>query len=245
MLDIVIPVYNECENIIALIESFKLHVKTPSRILICYDHDTDTTLPVLAGVDFFPHKLMLVKNEGTGVHGAIVTGLYQGGSPFILVMPADDNFNSRRIDAMVSLMQEGNDIVTPCRFMPGGCFVGCSLMKRVLTVTAAWIFRYVAFVPTRDATNGFRMFSQCVLNAVEIESKVGFAFSLEILVKAHRKGFKIAEYPVSWHERKFGKSRFRTLKWVPQYLVWLQYALATTYLGLKVKETDGIEKGIF
>ena len=229
MLDIVIPVYNEGENIVSLIKSFKTELKTESKILICFDHDSDNTLPVIAALDFYPHTLILVKNEGKGVHGAITTGLKKSTAPIILVMPADDNYNAGKLDAMVSMILQGKDIVTPCRFMPGGCFVGCSLTKRVLTVTAEWLFKYVALVPTRDATNGFRMFSS-------IESKVGFAFSIEILVKAHRLGFSIAEYPVSWYEREYGKSRFRTLNWMPQYLVWLRYALATTYLGLKTKQ---------
>jgi dolichol-phosphate mannosyltransferase len=236
MLDIVIPVYNEGDNIVSLIESLKNELKTDSKILICYDYDNDNTLPVLAALDFSPHILVLVKNEGKGVHGAITTGLKKSTAPIILVMPADDNYNAGKIDSMVSLILLGNDVVTPCRFMPGGCFVGCSLSKRILTITAEFLFKYIAFVPTRDATNGFRMFSRKVIQSIEIESKVGFAFSIEILVKAHRKGFSIAEYPVSWYEREFGKSRFRTLNWMPQYLIWLWYALATTYLGLKTKQ---------
>ena len=72
-LDVVIPVYNEGENILALLDSLRAHVKTPLRVLICFDRDNDTTLPLVAG---YPKsgmlELMLVKNEGKGVHGAII-----------------------------------------------------------------------------------------------------------------------------------------------------------------------------
>jgi len=94
---------------------------------------------------------------------------------------------------------------------------------------AAWTLYYIARLPTRDATNGFRFFSRKVIEDFEIESKVGFAFSLELLVKAHRHGYRIVEYPVHWYERKAGKSRFSTLNWIPQYLIWLRYAFSTTY----------------
>jgi hypothetical protein len=69
-----------------------------------------------------------------------------------------------------------------------------------------------------------------VLDEIPIESKVGFAYSIELLVKAHRLRWPIAEVPVSWFERKAGKSRFRTLGWLPQYSRWVFYALATTFL---------------
>jgi dolichol-phosphate mannosyltransferase len=50
------------------------------------------------------------------------------------------------------------------------------------------------------------------------------------LVKAHRLGWRIAEVPVRWFERRHGASRFRVLKWLPAYLRWYGYAFATTFL---------------
>ena len=65
---------------------------------------------------------------------------------------------------------------------------------------------------------------------IPIESTSGFAYSIELLVKCHRLGWKVGEVPVSWYERKAGQSRFRVLRWLPQYLRWFFYAFATTYL---------------
>jgi len=230
LLDIVMPVYNEGKNIRAVVESLIHSVKTPFRLMICYDFDSDNTLPVVSSLDMGgTHCLELVKNKGHGVHGAVLTGLRHSEAPYILVMPADDDYNAPCVDAMVKLMGEGNQIVAPCRFMPGGVFEGCPLLKAIITRMAAWMLYYIARLPTRDATNGFRIFSRKVIEDFEIESEVGFAFSLELLVKAHRHGYRITEYPVHWYERKAGKSRFSTLNWIPQYLVWLHYALSTTY----------------
>jgi hypothetical protein len=58
----------------------------------------------------------------------------------------------------------------------------------------------------------------------------GFCYSIELLVKAHRLGWKIGEVPVQWFERRHGESRFRVLEWLPAYLRWYGYAFATTLL---------------
>ena len=105
----------------------------------------------------------------------------------------------------------------------------CPLLKAMLVRSSAWFMYHVARVPTRDSSNGLRLFSRRVLDQVPVES-IGFAYSIELLVKVHRLGWPIAETPFLWHERKAGQSRFRTLGWLPAYLRWLVYALGTTFL---------------
>jgi dolichol-phosphate mannosyltransferase len=229
-LDIVIPVYNEGENILSVLESFKRHVKTPCRVLICYDLEEDDTLAALAGYNPKPLEVVLVRNHGRGALGAVLTGFAHSIAPCILTFPADDDYNSPRIDQLVQRCQQGFDIVSACRFMPGGKMEGCPLLKAILVSSAALFLYHIARVPTRDPSNGLRLFSRRVVEQIPVESKVGFAYSIELLVKAHRLGWRIAEVPFEWHERKAGQSRFRTLHWLPQYSRWLFYALGTTYL---------------
>jgi hypothetical protein len=88
----------------------------------------------------------------------------------------------------------------------------------------------VARLPTTDASNGFRMFSRRVVERIPVESEAGFCYSIELLVKAHRLGWRIAEVPVRWFERRHGASRFQVIKWLPAYLRWYGYAFATTFL---------------
>jgi len=73
-LDIVIPVYNEGENIKSVLESFRREVKVPYRVLICYDFDEDTTLAALEPLPMEEYHYELVKNEGRGVMSAIRAG---------------------------------------------------------------------------------------------------------------------------------------------------------------------------
>lgn len=229
-LDLVIPVYNEGENIVPALNSLKRDMKTPARIMICYDHDADTTLVALQGYDASPHEIRFVKNEGIGALGAVLTGLKQSSAPYVLVFPADDDYNAGRLDQMVTKARAGCDVVCASRFIPGGSMVGCPLVKSVIVRAAAFTLYHFARIPTRDATNGFRLFSQRVVKSIPVESEVGFAYSLELLAKAHRLGWKVGEVPVSWFERNQGESRFRIYKWLPQYLRWYFYAFATTWL---------------
>jgi dolichol-phosphate mannosyltransferase len=231
-LDIVIPVYNEGRNIVATLAALKRSVTTPARVLICYDHAEDDTLPAIranaqahAGL-----AVEFVRNRGRGAHAAVMTGFAASTAPFVLMYPADDDTNAAMLDRMVALAQAGCDIVCASRFMPGGAMVGCPLLKAALVRSANFTLRHVARLPTTDASNGFRMFSRRVVERIPVESEHGFCYSIELLVKAHRLGWRIAEVPVRWFERRHGASRFQVIKWLPAYLRWYGYAFATTFL---------------
>jgi dolichol-phosphate mannosyltransferase len=231
-LDIVIPVYNEGRNIVATLAALKRSVTTPARVLICYDHAEDDTLPAIranaqahAGL-----AVEFVRNRGRGAHAAVMTGFAASTAPFVLMYPADDDTNAAMLDRMVALARAGCDIVCASRFMPGGAMVGCPLLKAVLVRSANFTLRHVARLPTTDASNGFRMFSRRVVERIPVESEAGFCYSIELLVKAHRLGWGIAEVPVRWFERRHGASRFQVIKWLPAYLRWYAYAFATTFL---------------
>ena len=151
-------------------------------------------------------------------------------APFALVLPADDHYNATIIDAMVRTAETGCDIVCASRFMPGGSMVGCPWLKAMLVRGGNFTLRHLARLPTRDASNGFRLFSRRVVDDILIESDRGFCYSIELLVKAHRLGWRIGEVPANWFERTQGSSRFQIFKWLPVYLRWYRYAFATTYL---------------
>lgn len=233
-LDIVIPVYNEGENIVDVLESLRKSVKTPFRIFICYDHDQDTTLKALSGyANVSTVEIVTTKNQGVGVLGAVQTGFRATSSEAVLIFPADDTFNAGIVDAMVAKYESGCEIVCASRFVPGGCMKGCPWLKAVLVRSAAFLLYHVARLPAHDQTSGFRLFSRRVIDEFPIESPRSWSFSLELLVKSHRRGYLIGEVPALWFERTKGQSRFKVLAWLPLYLRWFFYAFATTFLGRK------------
>jgi len=229
-LDIVIPVFNERENIIPVIESFVQHIRTPFRVLICYDFDEDNTLTAIAN---YPKRqslnIMNVKNQGQGPHAAVMSGFAASTAPAVLVWPADDDYNAPAIDRLVSEQHRGFDIVVGSRFVRGGSMKGCPFIKAFLVRAASFTLYHLAGLPTHDASNGLRLFSRRVLNSISIESNQGFTYSIELLVKAHRLGYPISEIPVQWSRRKSGESRFKVFKWMVPYLRWYFYAFGTYF----------------
>ena len=131
---------------------------------------------------------------------------------------------------MYASFKNNNDIVVASRFMKGGSMKGCPLIKSILVRVASTTLYLLSSIPVRDASNGFRLFSRRLLNTVNIESKIGFAYSLELLAKCNRLKLKIAEIPAQWEERSEGSSRFKIFKWLPEYLKWYFYGLSTTWL---------------
>jgi dolichol-phosphate mannosyltransferase len=179
-LDIIIPAYNEGANIVPTL--------TTSRVLICYDHEDDDTLPAIKNNSdqFDVLTIIFVRNRGRGAHGAVLTGFSASEAPFVLVYPADDDYNAGMLDAMVTEAAKGCDIVCASRFMPGGSMVDCPWLKAFLVRAGNFTLHRIARVPTHDASNGFRLFSRRALDEVTIESDRGFCYSIELLVKCHR-----------------------------------------------------------
>ena len=231
-LDVIIPVYNEGANILLLLRSLLRDVKTPLRVLVCYDREDDNTLTAIRNNrhKFDALRIEFIRNQGRGAHGAVLSGFAVSAAPIVLVMMADDDYNAGIIDAMVAKAESGCDIVCATRFMPGGSMVGCPLLKSALVRTGNFTLHHLSRLPTRDATNGFRLFARRVLNQIIIQSDRGFCYSIELVVKCHRLHWRIGEVPARWRERTRGTSRFQVMKWLPAYLRWYFYAFATTYL---------------
>jgi dolichol-phosphate mannosyltransferase len=232
-LDVIIPVYNESANILPTLQSLMRAVKTPLRVLICYDREDDNTLTAIRNNrdPLGALAIEFVRNQGRGAHGAVLTGFSASVAPFSLVMMADDDYNAGIIDAMVAKAESGFcDIVCATRFMPGGSMVGCPWLKAALVRSGNFTLCHLSRLPTRDATNGFRLFARRVLDQVAIESDRGFCYSIELVVKCHRLHWRIEEVPAQWRARTRGASRFQVMKWLPAYLRWYFYAFATTYL---------------
>ena len=233
--DIIIPIYNEGYSIVRLIRLIKKYLnKEKFNIILCYDSIKD---------DVFDHKkeikkinlpIYFMKNKFKGPCTAVIGGLKRSKSKCKIVYPADDFLNISLILKMYKLYNlKKSDIVVASRFIKGGSMKGCPLIKSVIVRIASWSLYVFSSIPVRDASNGFRLFSDKLLKKVKIESKLGFAYSLELLVKCERLGLKIDEIPAKWEERTEGKSNFKILKWISQYLVWYFYGLKTYWLNKK------------
>ena len=126
---------------------------------------------------------------------------------------------------MYLLYKEGYDVVCPSRFMKEGYIKNCPLIKFLIVKIVSFLLYYLSNVKIKDPTNGFRLFSKKFVDNNNIESKKGFAYSLELLVKGRKKNTKIIEIPSIWIERKDRKNSFKIFKWSGEYLRWFFYAI--------------------
>ena len=110
-LDIIIPVYNEDENIVRLIKLLEKEVSCSFRILICYDSESDKTLVHLRDNNIIKNEILLIKNAKQGPNSAILTGIKSSNSKIVLVFMADDFENVKLINNMVDLIDKGNDLI--------------------------------------------------------------------------------------------------------------------------------------
>ncbi len=225
-LHIVVPVYNEAENFPAFYQSLKANVRTRYQIVVVYDFEEDTTVPVVRRLAQGDPGLFLIKNPTRGVIGALRTGLAYPKAGAVVVTMADGSDDHVCIDSMYRLYKQGFAVVSASRYAKGGRQQGGPLLKRLLSRAAGVSLRLLTGLTTSDATNNFKLYSTELLREVQIESRGGFELALELTVKAHAAGYAIAELPTTWTDRVHGKSNFKLMKWLPYYLRWYFYCFA-------------------
>jgi len=232
MISLVVPVYNEAANIQAFLRDVTNQVQKPHELLIVYDFPEDNTLPAIAAMQPLCPNVRLVHNTlGRGVLNALKAGFQASRGDVIVVMMADCSDEPRDVPAMAQLVRAGADVVAGSRYVSGGRQEGGPLLKRALSRLAGASLYYLAGLPIRDVTNNFRAYSRRVVEEISIESEAGFALALELTLKAHWRGWRIAEVPTVWRDRTAGQSRFRLFAWLPHYLKWYLQALRRAWIA--------------
>lgn len=227
MLTIIIPVYNEGENIKTAIDRIEKEVKYPHVINVIYDFDEDTTInPVQEIQETCLSQINLVKNKyGRGVLNAIKTGLETFKSEYAVVTMADLSDPPIVINDMVDCAEKKKaDVVCASRYMKGGKQIGGPFIKSLMSKIAGVSLHYLSRLPVHDATNSFKLYRKSFLDKMTIESTGGFELGIELVVKAFKGGYTLCEVPTSWEDRVAGKSNFKLVEWLPKYLKWYLFA---------------------
>lgn len=221
-INMVIPVFNEADNIISTLnEIVKIKHLCDLKVYICYDFEEDSTLTSIKKNNFDKNlKIYFVKNNSLGPHSAVMTGInYSDDYDYIIVLPADDDYNIKNFPKLFHMILKNSpDIVCMSRFLNGNKMENGPLLKTFIMRLVNIYLKFIAGLPTSDATNGFRIFSKRLVKNVKISTKKGFTYSLEYLVKGYKLGFLVLEFPAYWKERKMGQSRFMISKWAIEYI---------------------------
>ena len=218
---IVLPVYNEGKAVEPVLRALADAVRTPHELVVVYDFDGDTTVPVIGRlIGEIPGLRGLRNDLGRGVLNAMKAGIAGTSAPYVLISMADGSDDPTAVDRMVALARDGADVVSASRYMRGGRQIGGPPLKRLMSRVAGLTLHWFARVPTHDPTNNFKLYSRRYLDSILIESTAGFELALELTVKAMLAKRRIAEIPTTWRDRTAGQSNFKLRKWLPHYLHW-------------------------
>ena len=222
---IVVPAYNEGEQIVRALDDLFSAVGTPCEVLVVYDTPDDTTAPFAteyAARD--PRVRPTLNTYGRGPAKAIRFGMDNARADVIVVTMADGSDEQSKIDEMIRLVDQGASIAVASRYMRGGRQIGGPALKKLMSRTAGVSLYWLARTGTHDPTNSFKAYSKRFIDAAGIESEAGFEIGLELVAKARRMRARVVEIPATWRDRTVGKSNFKLMRWLKQYLRWYAYA---------------------
>jgi dolichol-phosphate mannosyltransferase len=222
---VVIPVYNEGDHIVPVLDRLFEAITLPCEVLVVYDTPDDTTRAVVeAYAEEEPRLVPTYNTDGPGPAQAIRFGIGRASAPVVVVTMADGCDDPMQIDSLTRLVERGVVVAAASRYMRGGQQVGGPWLKQVLSKTAGRSLYHLARVGTHDATNSFKAYDAEFVRSVGIESDRGFEIGIELVAKARRLRRPVAELPTIWLDRSFGSSNFKLRAWLPRYLRWYGFA---------------------
>lgn len=209
---IIIPTYNEIENIQKLIKEIFNHVDPQTHLLIVDDNSPDGTgqlVDVMVQSNSRIHVLHRPRKMGLGT--AYVAGFrYALERDFDVIFEMDCDFSHDPKYLPVFQQEiERADAVIGSRYIPGGSVVNWGLRRRILSRGGSIYAKLVLGLPFNDLTGGFNCWRRSVIEAIGPSSlkSDGYAFQIEMKYKAHRKGFRIHEVPIVFEDRHLGHSK--------------------------------------
>ena len=208
---VIVPTYNERENIVLLVpELLALPVRV--HVLVVDDNSPDSTGLIAEEMSAKDSRVSVIHRSGKlGLGTAYIAGFKQAlttGSERILTMDADYSHHPRYIPAMIERSQTA-DLVIGSRYVRGGGAVDSPAMRRLLSYGANAFAKIMLGLQAMDCTAGFRCYRRQVLESVDPDSifSNGYSFLIEMLYRVQRRGWKVAEVPIQFMDRRLGTSK--------------------------------------
>jgi dolichol-phosphate mannosyltransferase len=211
---VIIPTYNEIENIEAIVRAVFSQQKL-FHILVVDDNSPDKTGKKVTELqsEFQERLFLLSRTEKSGLGSAYIEGFkwaLERRYTFIFEMDADFSHNPNDLIKLYEACAlEGGDVAVGSRYVRGITVVNWPLSRILLSVGASKYVRMITQMPVKDATAGFVCYKREVLEAIALDKVkfVGYAFQIEMKFKAYQLGFKIVEIPVIFKDRVKGRSK--------------------------------------
>jgi dolichol-phosphate mannosyltransferase len=210
---VLVPTYNERDNLPALVRAVMAH--PGFRVMVVDDQSPDGTGEVADGLAReFPGRVEVLHRTGRkGLGRSYIEALILARSrteDFVCQMDADLSHDPKYLPGLVAAALTGQcDLVIGSRYTQGVSVVNWPLHRLILSTFANRYIRAVTQMPPADCTSGFRCWRREALARIPLERIVsdGYAFLVEMLFEAHRRGCRIGEVPIIFVERRVGQSK--------------------------------------
>jgi dolichol-phosphate mannosyltransferase len=215
---VIIPTYNEKENITLIIEAV-FALPKDFHVLVVDDGSPDGTGEIIKQLQKKINtsgdiKLHLLERSGKlGLGTAYIAGFKYGlqkGYDYLLEMDADFSHDPKDLVKLyLSCAEAGNDLSVGSRYATGVNVVNWPMGRVLMSYFASRYVRFVTGIPMRDTTAGFVCYKRKVLETIELDKVkfVGYAFQIEMKFKAWKYGFRLAEVPIIFTDRTLGQSK--------------------------------------
>jgi dolichol-phosphate mannosyltransferase len=212
---VIIPTYNERDNLPVLVRQVMAH--EGFRVMVVDDQSPDGTGAVAdALAREFPGRVDVLHRTGKrGLGRSYIEAMAisaKGDADLVCQMDADLSHDPQYLPAMVEAARGGADLVIGSRYLQGVSVVNWPLHRLILSTLANRYIRAVTGLPVRDCTSGFRCWRREAIARIPLDRIVsdGYAFLVEMLYEAHRRGCRIGEVPIIFVERRVGQSKLDT-----------------------------------
>lgn len=222
---VVIPTYNEKENINKLISKIQ-DIQPDMDILIVDDNSPDGTASEVKKLQEVNNRIHLLERAGKmGLGTAYIAGFtYAIENDFEIIMEMDADF-SHNPEEIPNFLKEisNNDLVIGSRYIKGVNVVNWPLKRLLLSYFANLYTRIITGMPVKDATGGFKCFRADMLKKVDFQSvrSNGYSFQIEMNYRLWKKGARIKEIPIIFVDRIEGESKMsKKIVYEAIFMVW-------------------------
>jgi len=212
---LVVPTYNERENVESLAEGVFEAVEGV-ELLVVDDASPDGTAELCEELaERFPRLRLLRRRGPRGLGRAYVAGFEYGlerSFDVVGTLDGDLSHSPGFLPAMLSALHGGADVVVGSRYVRDGGTINWGLRRTLLSWLANRFSAFLLRIPARDVTSGYRLYRADVLRRLGLAQvrSTGYSFLVELLYRAHRLGATIAERPIVFHDRRTGRSKLRS-----------------------------------
>lgn len=210
---VLIPTYNEKENITAILHAV-LGLSSDFHVLIIDDNSPDGTASIVESLmGKFLNRLFLLKRPGKqGLGTAYILGFkwaLDHNYDYIFEMDADFSHNPNDLDRLLQACEKGADVAIGSRYVKGGETENWPIDRKIYSLGGSAYTRIITGMPIKDPTAGFVCYKNEVLANINLDAIkfIGYAFQIEMKFAAWKLGYKIKEVPITFVDRKIGTSK--------------------------------------